>query len=213
MNHNTLWFLGIVFLTLAGGGGALAAPPEPPEPSHPKTLDGVYIQAVETYINPRKHEIAFGVGMFPLDAYYNGFSGNIGYTHYLGNTLAWEVLNGSMVFSVQKDLTSQLAAKYGVNPERIEKLEYVASTGLVYTFTYGKSVLFKKILQYSRSGLIVGMGMVKTSVQSRIAAMLGLRFDGHINDTFSWRLEVRDNITVTGVNHFPSFSLGTGVYF
>jgi hypothetical protein len=201
-----------VFFLLIAGSSFAATVPDTIDPAHPKTLDGVFVQAVETYINPNKNEIAFGVGLFPLDAYYNGFSGSLGYSHYMDNTLAWEVINVAMVFSVQKGLTSELANKYGVNPKAIEKLEFVGSTGVVYTFNYGKSVLFKKILQYSRSSLLGGLAFVKTSENSKIAAMVGFRYDGHINESFSWRLEIRDNITLD-FDMYPSFTLGTGVYF
>src|SRR4051812_25283155 len=38
----------------------------------PKPLDGVVIEAVETYPNPLDHELGLGVGLYPFNAYYSG---------------------------------------------------------------------------------------------------------------------------------------------
>src|SRR5271154_3424536 len=98
-------------LRLAGGGMALLAallitgagalerrahaadpppPPPPPEPvaskgdgiTQPKLLDGVTMEAVETYANPRSSEISLGIGVYPFDSYYYGMSINAGYTYH-----------------------------------------------------------------------------------------------------------------------------------
>ena len=203
-------FLGLVSSVVLFGA---AGQDEPPDLSRPKTLDGIYVQAVESYINPKHHELSFGVGLFPFNAYYNGFSADGGYTFFFNSLFAWEVMHGSFVFSVQKDLTSQLAERYFVNPQSIEKLEYVASTNLIAVLSYGKGVFFRRFLQYSRSSLLGGVGLVKTSTQSKTAVSVGMRFDGYLNNIFSWRLEVRDAFTLNNTAHFVSFSMGTGIYF
>ncbi len=179
----------------------------------PERLDAVKIQAVETFSNPRSHEISFGVGILPLDAYYFGFGVSGGYTYYLNQNIGWEVLNLGYVFSVQKDLTSQLADKFGAKPETIEKLEYLVASSLVFTFAQGKSVLFGEYLQRVRSSLFIGPGFVKTSQASKVAANLGARFDTFIGDSLTWRLEVRDHVTLDTVKNYVAINLETQINF
>ncbi len=183
------------------------------EEDPPKNLDGITVEAVETYRNPRSLELAAGAGIYPLDPYYLGFGLSAGLTYYLSTSFAWEVLNASYAFSVQKDLTSQLAQDFGVNPQVIERLEYTVSSNLVLIPSYGKTVLFRSFLQNFRSSFLAGAGLVKTSISSFPCVTFGFRTDTYITDAFSWRMEVRDQIAVKNGKNFLSLSLGTTVSF
>ena len=197
------WFFLILCLSAPSHGGI----------DESKKLDGITVEAVETYRNPRQLEVAIGGGIYPLDPYYLGFSVNGSFCYYFSTSFAWEIVGGSYAFSVQKDLTSQLADKFGVNPQVIEKLEYTADTSLVLVPTYGKSVLFKSFLQNFRTALLLGGGIVKTSLSSFPAVSLAFRNDTYISDAFSWRWEIRDYIAIKGGKHFLSLGLSTTVSF
>jgi len=179
----------------------------------PKNLDGVTVEAVETYRNPKSLELAAGAGIFPLDPYYMGFGLNGGLTYYLSTSFAWEIIGGSYAFSVQKDLTAQLAKDYGVNPDVIEKLEYTVSSNLVLIPSYGKSVIFRSFLQSFRTAFFAGGGLVKTSVSSFPAVSIGFRSDSYLTEAFSWRWEVRDYIAVKDGKNYLSINVGTTVSF
>lgn len=176
------------------------------------TLDGVTVDAVESYKNPRNLELGIGGGIFPFDPYYMGFSLNAGLTYYFSTSFAWEIVGGSYAFSVEKGLTSQLADRYGVNPDVIEKLEYAVATNLILIPTYGKAVIFKSFLQHFRSSFLLGGGLIKTSLSSFPAISVAYRSDVYVSDAFSWRLEVRDYFA-SGGKQFLSFNLGTTVSF
>src|SRR5689334_12250515 len=54
-----------------------------------RPLDGSLIKAVEKYVNPSPHEITLGMGLYPFNPYYLGFEGQLGYTYYLDESVAW----------------------------------------------------------------------------------------------------------------------------
>src|ERR1700744_6478206 len=70
-------------------------------------LDGVQIDAVQSYVNPKSQQIDFGLGVWPLDAYYSGFSLDASYSYYFNKTYAWEVLHADYLYTVDKGLTSE----------------------------------------------------------------------------------------------------------
>lgn len=179
-----------------------------------RPLDGVTIEALETYRNPKDTQVTFDFSLWPFNAYYTGFGINGGFIYVLDKTYAWEVVNASYVYSVEKGLTSELAQNYFVNPIQIERMTYTLASNLQYYHSYGKFILLKEYIRYFRSALMGGLGMVATNKQSHIALSVGWKFEVYINDTFSWKLEVRDLITTqSGVTNNVAFSLGTAYSF
>jgi outer membrane beta-barrel protein len=180
----------------------------------PRPLDGVLIDAVETYINPKSSQLTFDLGFWPFNAYYTGFSLNVGYTKYFNKTIAWEVLNGSYLYSVDKNLTSQLAETYGVNPEQIERLNFALSSSLIYVHSYGKFIFLKEYIRYFRSGFLGGLGLLATNKKSDVAIGLGWRFEVYVNDSVSWKLELRDLIALNNdFTNNAAFTLGAAIGF
>jgi len=180
----------------------------------PKPLDGVLIEAVETYMNPKSNETLFGVGLYPLNPYFLGFGVHVAYSRYYDRKWAWEVINGSYVFGVERDLTAELADRYQVNPERIEKTQFTAASNLQYVHSYGKFILGDKYINYFRSSLLGGLGFVSTNVEGRLALSFGVRFEVQTSDKYSWKLDVRDLLTVTGeMENVIYVGLGTGISY
>jgi outer membrane beta-barrel protein len=179
-----------------------------------RPLDGVTIEALETYRNPKSSQLTFDLSMLPFNAYYTGFGIHGGYIWIFDKTWAWEVLNGSYVYSVEKGLTSELAQNYAVAPEKIERINFTAVSNIQYYHSYGKFILFKEYIRYFRSAFLLGGGGVLTNNQGYVAGLLGWKFEVYVNDTFSWKLEVRDMITLqNGVTNNVAFSLGTAYSF
>jgi hypothetical protein len=174
-------------------------------------LDGTTIEAVETYIHPRHSSFIVGAGIFPMDPFFYGFSVNGSYTYFFNGGIGWEILQGNYIFSVNKDLASQLAALG--QTASLEKLQYLASTNLVLVPAYGKTVLFSNFIQYFRICILLGPAMIKTSLISTVGVGAGLRFESNINRIFSWNIEVRDTFTIDGSRNFLAFTFGTGLNF
>jgi len=204
---------GILILVL--WGTQVQAAPTPPSSDKPlefkeRPLDGVVIEGVETYRNTRNNTFDFGLGLWPLSPYYNSFSVDVGYTHFVSKTYAWEVLRASYIYSVDKGLTSELADSYKVQPASIERLNYVLSTNLRYVLAYGKFIFFKEHIRYFRSNLVAGPTLAITSSRSTVGGDLGINLEVYANDFFSWRFELRDTlVTVGSTTNNLAISVGT----
>ena len=179
----------------------------------PGRLDGVRIKAVERYVQNDSSEFTLGSGVYPLNAYYGGFDVNAGYSFFFNRQFGWEVLRAHYVFTSEKDLTSELADEYGVNPEEIERLRFIFSTSGVFVFAYGKLLLADSYINYFRGLFNLGMAQINTSERSATAIVLGGKFDFFVTDKFSWYLEAREHRQFVGANDHLTFGLGTGIFF
>lgn len=177
------------------------------------TLDGVPIETVEELPGLRAHEIRLGVGLFPFNAYYNGVMVDGGYTYRFNNDWAWEVANFSQAFTVDKGLTAELANKYHVNPDQIERLKFMASTTASYTLANGKMLLLRESIRSFRASLLLGPGLVATDTNNYLAASYGLKFEFFNSDQFALKFDIRDSLTLTGARNYVTFSVGTAVRF
>jgi hypothetical protein len=176
-------------------------------------LDGVNIEAIETYQNPKTQQLDFGLSVLPLDPYYNGFAIDLGYSVYFGKTFSWQVANIDYVYGVDKGLTSQLAQNYSVQPQRIERLNLVASSNFQFVHAYGKFVFLKEYIRYFRSALLLGPAFVRSNLRSSVGANLGWRFEVFVNNDFSWVLQIRDIYAPGTINNNVAFGLGTAYGF
>jgi hypothetical protein len=194
-------------------GVSHAATTKPDVVIAPKRMDGLTLEAIETYVNPKLNEFSLGIGTFPFDGYYYGLSINAGYTYHYDHNLAWEVVNAEYFFSFQKSLTTELADSYAVTPRVIYTLDYIMSSDIQYIFAYGKFSMLEEYIRYFRASALGGLGIVKTTPTSSLATVFGLKFQAFTRDSFSWNLEVRDNFAFSGTQNFITFVLGTGFSF
>lgn len=193
---------------------ARGAVPDLEERFGPRPLDGVYVEALQSYSNPRSHHLGFNFGVWPIQPYHNGFSLNTDYTYYFNKDSAWEVLNFSYLYTVDTGLTAELADVYHVDPKSIQRINFVISSNYLMTLAYGKFILFKKNIRYFRSSLILGPALVATNEGSNIGLALGWAFETFVNDRVSWKLDIRDNYAF-GSRHPNNlvFSIGTSYGF
>jgi outer membrane beta-barrel protein len=176
-------------------------------------IDGVPVDAVETFPTVKTNEIEIGVGLFPFNAYYYGLSVGVGYTYNFNNTFGWEVLHADQYFSVEKGLTTELANNYQVNPQSIEELRYDFSSDMSWVFANGKFAFDKDYIRYFRAALLLGPGVVSTDQRSEFAASFGLKTEFFTGDSLVWKFEARDSLPFGGIGNVLSFQLGTGIRF
>ena len=207
----------ILLAVLVGFAGyepwSFAAKGEPTEIYQARTLDGVVLEAVETYLEPKSSEVGIGTGWYPLNPYFNGLGITADYTMHFSRTMAWEILNATYIYGFQKGLTAELAESWSVRPEAIEYLSYAFGSNFLFTHSSGKLIFLDDYVRYFRSSVIAGPGMIKTSERNLFASNLGLRFEVFSSSSFSWRFDIRDTISVPDFDHFVSFSLTTGFSF
>jgi hypothetical protein len=178
-----------------------------------KPLDGVNVEALESYQNPKAQQLDFGLSLFPLDPYYNGFAIDVGYSHYYSKTFFWQILNADYVYTVDKGLSSQLAQNYGVNPQSIERLNYLFTSNLGYVHAYGKFIFAKQYIRYFRSSVLIGPAFVASNQEASIGINLGWRFEVFVNNDFSWQLQLRDIYVPSNIGNNLAFVLGTAYGF
>lgn len=179
-----------------------------------KPLDGVVIEAVETYRNPKGNQFDFGLGVWPLNPYFNAFSIDLGYNHYFNKTTSWEILHGSYLYSVDSGLTSELADNHQVNPKVIERPNYFLSSNIKYVLAYGKFIFFSRHIRYFRSQALAGPALAITNKRQTIGADIGWSIETFVNELFSWKFELRDTVATTGsTTNNLAISVGTGYAF
>lgn len=207
----------MIFLLLSGSAFAQTEPDDlgPTGATVPKLMDGVQLEAVETYINPAQNQLGLGIGIYPFDPYFYGLSINAGYTHHWSRNLAWEVIHAQYFFPFQKDLATELADRYQVAPQSIPKINFIISTDIQYAIAYGKMAMMEEHIRYFRISALGGVGGVKTSGETKfaLAMLLGAKFETFTRDNFSWTFEIRDQLTIPGLDNYLTFILGTGISF
>lgn len=194
---------------------AAAAKSEVDDPNKPgpQPLDGVNVEAVETYLNPKSQQLDFGLALLPLDPYYNGFSINVAYRRHFGERYAWRVVNLNYVYGVNTDLTSQLAQRYGVQPKAIERLSFIISSDFEWTLAYGKLVLFRKYIRYFRAALAGGPAFATTNKRATVGVNAAVRLETFVNEDFSWSFELRDVYASSNIANNLVMTLGASYAF
>ncbi len=180
----------------------------------PKPLDGVYVEALQTYSNPRNSHFGFDFGVWPLNPYYNGFSLDANYTYYFNKDRGWEIFNMSYLYTVDTGLTTELADSYKVDPKTIERVNFILSSNYLLTLAYGKFIFFQDNIRYFRSNLIIGPALIATNQGTDFGVCFGWGFETFVNDRISWKLGIRDNYAI-GNNHPNNlaFTVGTSYGF
>lgn len=176
----------------------------------PRPLDGVYIEAIQAYVNPRSHHLGVDFGVWPLNPYYNGFSVNLDYSYYFNKTFSWEVVNFGYLYSVQTGLTAELAEKTKTNPVKIDMVNFVVSSSFQYTLAYGKFVIFDNHIRYFRSSLLLGPVLLASESVSNVGLGVGWGVESFISERLSLRFDIRDNIAFGSDHpHNLAFQFGT----
>lgn len=177
-----------------------------------RPLDASPVRSVERVVFPGAHEVGLGAGIYPFDPFFFGFTASADYTYWFSGDWAWEILHGTYVFSVDKNLTIDLADNYQVNPQEIIRLQYLADTNLQYAFAYGKSIFGGTVIRYFRASALGGFGVLRVSDLTRPAAAMGVKIDLYVTRTVSMRVEVRNSTALSGgFSSYPRFELGVGI--
>jgi len=190
---------------------SLAAAPSDLEPKYgPRPVDGVYVEAVQEYIAPKKNQVELDFGIWPLQPYYNGFSIDVSDVYHFSKSTAWEIANLSYLYTVDTGLTQELASNHGVTPQSIERMNYIVSSNYLWDLIYGKFLLFENNIRYFRSGFLVGPALMISDQKSYVGACVGWSFETFASDRMSWKAQIRDNYAAgSNYPHNLVFSLGT----
>ena len=182
--------------------------------AEPGSLDGVKIEAWETYKNPKNHLFGIGTAIYPFDPYHYSFCVTAYYTYYFTRFLGWEILHGTYAFNVRKGLLEELAEEFNKTPEeRTQKLRFMVSSNLTLTLFYGKNIFFESFIRHYRGMFFIGPGILNSSKHDiAVTGNFGFRFEMFITDWASLTLDIRDTLAITKeVENFLGFHLGFAV--
>jgi hypothetical protein len=179
----------------------------------PKLLDGVQIDAVDTYLNPKGHQLGLGISLYPFNSYYLGISANLSYTQQLSQVFAWQIIDASYYTTFQNGLTAELAQNFNVNPTQIERVNYGIGTNFSYYYAYGKFIFLNSSIRYFRGSIFLGGGILGTTVQVSPVGTVGTAFEVFVTEVFSCKLSLRNTIAIPSITQFVTFGLDTGISF
>ncbi len=176
-------------------------------------LDGAKVSSLEISLPSDNSAINMGTDFYPFNPYYNGIGAFLGYQYYITKNSSWEVIRFAYIYSIQTDLTNQLAEKYGVAPKEIERLFFILKSSYKYYLSYGKSLLFDEYINLFRFGIIIGPGLAFTKKGSlsntKFLVNIGLSLEIYISKTLLWYFEFQDSATIeSDWVTYPSFTLG-----
>lgn len=123
------------------------------------------------------HEISLLGGGLPVDPYYKGITGTLGYTLHFSDALAWEVVQFTYSFNVDTKLKKNLvntSLALGNVPPEFPEIEWIAASHLVLKPLYGKQALFNTEVMHLEVYLQAGPAFLR---RGQAAESLAFGFD------------------------------------
>ena len=188
----------------------------------PKDDEKVF--AVQNRIFHRNHEIDLYGAYVTGDDFYNTYPLGIGYTYHLNDHISWEVLRAQYMFSMEKDLKTDLEDNFGVTPEYFPQPIYMYHSHLVFQPLYGKSALLNRWIVNNETYLFAGIGLVHyewkySTGESRAEQALSFSFGAGVRyfltNKFCLNFEIRDlvHLREDATQNNLSFGVGLGYRF
>ncbi len=174
------------------------------------------VSAVQERLYRMNHEIGLGLTVLPLDSFYKGVAGQVGYTWHFNDHFAWQVGRASLNYNIDTGLREQLERDFAVQPTAFEEVEWMAGSDLVWSPLYGKvAVMNSKVLHFGGHLLLGGTVMKMNLGQSyRPAINIGLGARLFSTQWLSFRFDVTDNVVLgRRLMHVPTFQLSTSFNF
>jgi outer membrane beta-barrel protein len=157
----------------------------------------------------------FQLGYLPSDAFNKGVIIGASYAYYFTDFAAWEIVNANYSFNMPTDIKRDLESlNVGVSGRNAPYLDYVnwyATTGLVYTPLYNKSLLFNKSVVYGETSFVVAAGPAKfefAGIRPIVGGGLILQF--FLDKTSSLKFDFRNYVyfNQTGAQSFLHLAVG-----
>jgi outer membrane beta-barrel protein len=172
------------------------------------------VSAIQERQYRMNHELALQVGVLPLDAFYKGLVGEVGYTYHFSDHFAWRVGRGGYSYNLDTGLRQQLERDFDVNPTQFEVAQWYAGSDLILSPLYGKSALFNRKVIHFTAYALAGGTVFKMNVGFRPAVHLGAGVRFFSSQRLSFRLEVTNNVVIADRPfNVPTVQLGTALNF
>ncbi|MGZ6162073.1 MAG: outer membrane beta-barrel domain-containing protein [Myxococcaceae bacterium] len=152
-------------------------------------------------------ELWIGIGFAPLDAFYKGITGQVGYVYHFSDTFAWQVGRGLLSYNIATGLRNQLETQFGVNPTAFPQLNWMVGSDVVWTPIYGKTSWLNSSVGHfevygslggsvvnERLGADVASGVGTTVFRPAIRLGVGVRIFS--SKTISWRIDFTNDFVI-----------------
>ncbi len=150
----------------------------------------VAVQKRKYFLND---EVTAQASYLPLDALYKYVTVGGAYTHYFSDFAGWEIVNANMAFKQSTLLRDQIAAQHFDIGNQLQILEYYASSNVVYTPLYNKSLLFNRSIVYGETSFVGGVAFAKfQDIGFKTGINLGLIQRYYLGPNTSLRFDFRD---------------------
>lgn len=163
------------------------------------------------------HELQIAFAALPLDAFYKGLGGEVGYTWHVNDRFAWEVVHGGYAADVDTGLKTQLQTDFGVAPTQFEVAKYYVNSNVVLKPLYMKASLFNRAVVHGELFFLGGGGIFSMTSGIKPSGDVGLGGRLYLSPHVSVRSDVRENFVL--VQNFAktknviTFSLGLSFDF
>jgi outer membrane beta-barrel protein len=171
----------------------LLAPPVHAEEEEELLDDDGSVAAVQDRLFKLKHELSFGIGFLPLDAFYKGLSAQLGYTFHFSDHLSWQVGRGFFNYSLPTSLQKSLEAEWGATPSEFQRVEWAIGSELMFRPIYAKGTLLNQSLMWFELYLVGGASVFKMNNGFAPAVNLGGGFRVFQSQAVSFRIEAADH--------------------
>ena len=124
----------------------------------------VALQDRENYL---KSEVSLSAGYLPSDSFNKGVIVGATYSYYFSDYMAWEVANFNYSFNIETSLKSDLVTNFPIEIKNVgfegalDFIKFYATSNLVYTPFYNKSLLFNSTVVRGETSFVFGGGAVK----------------------------------------------------
>lgn len=172
------------------------------------------VSAVQDRQYRMNHELSFGVGVLPIDAFYKGLLAQLGYTYHFSDAFAWQVGRGAYSYDVDTGLKAQLQRDFGVLPTAFDQVQWMVGSDLIWSPFYGKSSFLNHSVGHFEVYLIGGGSVIKLTSAFRPAVNLGVGARLFTGLHTSFRLDITDNVVI--VSHpfnVPTLQLSVALNF
>ncbi len=156
------------------------------------------VAAVQERLYRMSHELAGGPCLLPLDAFYKGLCGQIGYTYHFTDWFAWQVGRGGASYSLSTGLRDQLERDFGVLPTAFDEVQWFVGSDVMFSPLYGKTAVLNKHVLHFETYVIGGGSVLKFSNSPIPRPALNVGVGGRLfhNRWISYRLELTNNIVI-----------------
>ena len=203
---------------------AAAAPVDPVAAAgatNPDAFDIPKLVAVQRrLVLPSHHGITFEAGYLPVDAFNKGLILGGSYTYGLSEYTSWEVVNFVNSFNIETAIKGDLQALNvgvsGANTPWLDYVDYYATTGLMYTPLYNKSLIFNKSVVQNDFTFVLDTGAAHFhygGLNPVFGGGLILRY--YMSPTTSLKFDFREQLFFTnaGANGVLSLIIGYAIQF